>query len=164
MQAPEPRLTIPLLLVRADMYEQKRSRSFAVLLDRDTEVDYVAELVTALERGGDMSSSPRDQAEAVWQSWVRTFVDLGGIDIESPAFLDHAFASTNLRGAVRVRRRPRSRERRGPDAAPGSVAPLRRWSPGMAARDDGASRRRVAKPTKVRRRSRSQPSSPAWRG
>jgi hypothetical protein len=92
----EPRLTIPLLRARTDMYVAKRGRSYAVLLDRDTEVDYVAALVTALERGGDMSSPPEDEAAAVWQSWVRTFVDLGRIDIETPEFLDRAFASEKL--------------------------------------------------------------------
>jgi hypothetical protein len=95
MDSPEPRLRIPLARFRAQKYEA-RGRSYAVLLARDTEVDYAGELVTALETGGDMSSPPRGQHEAVWQSWVRTFVDLGRIDIESPRFLDRAFKSEKL--------------------------------------------------------------------
>jgi hypothetical protein len=88
-----PRLTIPLERTTADIFADEGT-GYAVLLDRDTEVDYVAELLKA---AGILSWDDRPKDAAVARSWVQTFVDLGEIDIDSPEFLDRAFASEKPR-------------------------------------------------------------------
>jgi hypothetical protein len=69
-----PRLTIPIQRTTEDIYAEKGT-AYAVLLDRDTEVDYVAEL---LKGAGLLAWDDHPEDALVARSWVQTFADLGG--------------------------------------------------------------------------------------
>ena len=91
--AKQPRIVIPLIRTEFDMYKVG-ARSQAILLDKNSEVDFEVELLRAIERTNTWHRPPDPQSESVpvWQRFVLKFIELGDIDFNSQAFVNRAFS------------------------------------------------------------------------
>jgi hypothetical protein len=89
----QPRIVIPLNRSEFDMYKVG-GQSQAILLDKNSEVDFEVELLRAIERFNTWNRPPDPQSESVpvWQKFVLKFIELGDIDFNSQAFVNRAFS------------------------------------------------------------------------